>query len=167
MSVGDRNIAIIEYVYRELLGALETDQEIILVDRSLNDRQIWNYIRFKNGDLTEEQYKELREKYSALSKELIDFLVVTYADPLTSLKRDYNSSLALEERSFLNADNINEYNRSLKELEDLLKESVKDLILLDTSSISISDVSVEAASQIMPVMRKQYIKSFKQKYNIE
>lgn len=167
MSVGDRNIAIIEYVYRELLEALETDQEIILVDRSLNDRQIWNYIRFKNGDLTEEQYKELREKYSALSKELIDFLVVTYADPLTSLKRDYNSSLALEERSFLNADNINEYNRSLKELEDLLKESTKNLILLDTSSISISDVSVEAASQIMPVMRKQYIKSFKQKYNIE
>ena len=48
-----------------------------------------------------------------LSKELIDFLVITYAEPLISLKRDYNSSLALEKRNFLNEDNVNEYNNSL------------------------------------------------------
>ena len=34
-------------------------------------------------------------------------------------------------------------------------------------SMSMSDVSVEVDSQIMPAMRKKYIKSFKQKYNLK
>lgn len=45
--------------------------------------------------------------------------------------------------------------------------SVDDSILLDTSSMGMDEVSVEIASQIMPAMRKRYIKSFKQKYNLK
>ena len=100
------------------------------------------------------------------SHQLIDFLVITYAEPLISLKRDYNSSLALEKRNFLNLDNLTEYNRSLRDLQELFKTSVKDSIFLDTGSMSMDEVSVEIASQIMPAMRKRYIKSFKQKYNL-
>ena len=33
--------------------------------------------------------------------------------------------------------------------------------------MDMNDVSVEIASQIMPAMRKRYIKSFKQKYNLK
>lgn len=167
MNLGDSNIAIIEYTYKQLLKLLETDQEIILIDRSLNDRQIWNYIRYVRGDMSKVQYHKAREKYSALSKELIDFLVITYAESLTSLKRDYNLSLALEKRNFLNIENLDEYNKCLKDLEELFKTSVEDSIFLDTTSMNINDVSVEIASQIMPAMRKKYIKSFKQKYNLK
>ena len=45
--------------------------------------------------------------------------------------------------------------------------SVDDSILLDTSSMGMDEVSVEIASQIMLAMRKRYIKSFKQKYNLK
>ena len=117
--------------------------------------------------MPEELYYEITEKYSSISKELIDFLVITYAESLTSLKRDYSSSLALEKRKFLNIDNLDEYNNSLKDIEELFKISVENSILLDTTSMSMSDVSVEVASQIMPAMRKKYIKSFKQKYNLK
>ena len=116
--------------------------------------------------MPENLYYESKEKYSVLSRKLIDFLVVTYAEPLISLKRDYNSSLALEKRTFLNIKNLDEYNRCLKDLEELFKVSVEDSILLDTSSIGMDDVSLEITSQILPVMRKKYIKSFKQKYNL-
>ncbi|MGN1341776.1 MAG: HD domain-containing protein [Bacilli bacterium] len=167
MNLGDSNIAIIEYVYKQLLEALETGQEIIFIDRSLNDRQIWNYRRYVRGDMPEELYLESREKYSAISLKLIDFLVITYAEPLISLKRDYNSNLALEKRNFLNIDNLDEYNRSLRDLQELFESSVEDSILLDTTSMDMNDVSVEIASQIMPAMRKRYIKSFKQKYNLK
>lgn len=167
VSSAESHIAIIEEVTRQLEEALNSDKEIILIDRSINDRQIWNYRRYVRGDMPEEQYYGAREKYSVLSKELIDFLVITYAEPLISLKRDYNSSLALEKRNFLNIDNLNEYNRCLKDLEELLKISVEDSILLDTTSMDMNDVSVEIASQIMPAMRKRYIKSFKQKYNLK
>ncbi|HIT21994.1 MAG TPA: HD domain-containing protein [Candidatus Scybalousia intestinigallinarum] len=163
----ESNIAIIEEVTKQLEDALNSDREIILIDRSINDRQIWNYRRYVRGEMPEEQYQEVKEKYRSISKKLIDFLVITYAEPLTSLRRDYDSSLALEKRNFLNLDNLNEYNNRLKDLEGLLETSVEDSILLDTTSMSMNDVSVEIASQIMPAMRKKYIKSFQQKYDLK
>ena len=93
--------------------------------------------------------------------------MVTYADSLTSLKRDYLTSLSLEKRNFLNVHNIEEYNSSLKDLEDLFKESVDDFVLFDTSSSSLNDVAVEIASKIMSAIRKKYIRSFNDKYNLK
>lgn len=161
------NIAIIEEVTNQLKKELNSDKEIILIDRSINDRQIWNYRKYVRGDIQEEQYQKIRKKYSSISKELIDFLVITYAEPLTSLKRDYNSSLVLEKRNFLNIDNLKEYNNSLKDLEELFENSVEDSLLLDTTNMNMKDVSVDVATNIMPIIRKQYIKNFKIKYNLK
>ncbi|MGN1357761.1 MAG: HD domain-containing protein [Bacilli bacterium] len=167
MSLGDHNIAIAEYVYKQLLEAISPEKEIILIDRSINDRQIWNYRRHLEGEISDSKYREIRDKHLNISKELIDFLVITYAEPLASLKRDYYSSLALEKRNFLNLDNLNEYNESLKDLEELFQQSVDNFILLDTTTMNMSDVSIEIAEQIMTAMRKKYIKSFKKQYNLK
>ena len=164
--VGDRNISIIEYVYKQLLEVLKTNQDIIIIDRSLNDRQIWNYRCYKNGDMNEEDYQNAREKYLTLSRKLIDFLVITYAEPLVSLKRDYNSSLSLEERSFLNIKNIEEFNKCLQDLNELFKNAVESMMSLDTTGMDINNVSIRIAEEIMPVLRKRYIESFKDKYKI-
>ena len=166
MNLGDSNIAIIAEVYKQLQKSLESDKDIILIDRSINDRQIWNYRRYARGDMPEEQYLTARDKYKAISKELIDFLFVTYADSMISLKRDYISSLALEKRNFLNQENIEEYNNCLSTLQGLFSESVDSILLLDTSRMELNDVSIEAASHILPAMRKRYIKSFEQKYDL-
>lgn len=166
-NLEELHISILEEVYKQLQEALNCDKEIILIDRSLNDRQIWNYRRYLKGEFSENKYQEIKEKYKNISKELIDFLVITYADSLTSLKRDYLSSLSLEKRNFLNTHNIDEYNSSLKDLEDLFNESVDDFLLFDTSSSSLNDVAVEVASKIMPAMRKKYIRSFNDKYNLK
>ena len=167
VSSTESNIAIIEEVTNQLENALDSDVDIILVDRSINDRQIWNYRRYLRGNMPEDIYKQAKDKYSLISQKLTDILVITYADSLTALKRDYNSSLALEKRRFLNIDNLNEYNKSLDDLNELLKTTVKDLIFLDTTSININDVSVKIASQIMSVLRKQYIENFKLKYSLK
>lgn len=166
-SLEELHISILEEVYEQLQEALNCGNEIILVDRSLNDRQIWNYRRYLKGEFSENKYQEIKKKYKKISKDLIDFLVVTYADSLTSLKRDYLTSLSLEKRNFLNVHNIEEYNSSLKDLEDLFKESVDDFVLFDTSSSSLNDVAVEVASKIMPAIRKKYIRSFNDKYNLK
>ena len=166
MSLGDSNIIILEEVYKQLQDALELDKDIILIDRSINDRQIWNYRRYRNGEMPGEQYFEVREKYKEISKELIDFLLITFTDPITSLKRDYLSSLALEQRSFLNEKNIADYNSCLHDLQELFSESVDSFYLIDTSHIDINDVASNAAFNILPVMRKKYIKSFERKYNL-
>ncbi len=166
MSLGDSNIIILDEVYKQLQDALKLDKDIILIDRSINDRQIWNYRRYKNGEMSGEQYFEVREKYKEISKELIDFLLITFTNPITSLKRDHLSSLALEQRSFLNEKNIADYNSCLHDLQELFSESVDSFYLIDTSHIDINDVASNAAFNILPVMRKKYIKSFERKYNL-
>lgn len=167
LSSSDFNIAILKEVTNQLKDIINSGREIILIDRSINDRQIWNYRRYKKGDIDLKTYEELRDKYSLISKKLIDFLVITYADALTSIKRDYNSSLALEQRHFLNKNNIDEYNDSLNNLQELFKNNPDNYLLLDTSLMDINDVAITVADKIMPVMRKKYIDSFKQKYNIK
>ena len=167
MKLGDSHIAIMEEVHKQLLNAIDSWKEIILIDRSINDRQMWNYRGFVRGDMPEEQYLTSRDKLSAISKELVDFLVITYAEPLISLKRDYLSSLALEPRRFLNVDNIEEYNNSLKALKELFYKSVDAVTFLDTSNMNINEVSTKVASQILTTMREKYIESFKQKYDLK
>jgi thymidylate kinase len=162
----DSNLAIIEETVKQLQDEINTKKDIIIVDRSINDRQIWNYIRYKKNDMDTKMYNELQLKYKEISKELIDVLVITYADPITSLKRDYNSSLALEKRSFLNNENITEYNDSVKDLKELFENSVNSLILVDTSNINMNDLSIKVACEVMNVMRSKYIESFKKKYKL-
>lgn len=166
MNLSDRHIAILEAVYKQLQNAISSGKDIILIDRSINDRQMWNYRRFIRGEMSEEQYYAARDKFSVISKELIDFLVITYADPIISLKRDYLSSLALEPRRFLNVNNIEEYNNSLNALQELFSESVDCMMFFDTSNMSMNDLSIAVTSQMLPVMRKKYIKSFQQKHNL-
>lgn len=161
---GDRNIAIIEEVHKQLLNSIKSDLDIILIDRSINDRQIWNYRRFTGGYMPQKQYQEAREKYLSVSKELIDFLVITYTDSLTCIKRDYNSSLSLEKRNFLNIKNVDEYNKALFGVKDLFDESVENSYLLDTTNMALNDISVQVASQIMPIMRQKYIDNLKMIY---
>lgn len=161
------NMAIIKETTKQLESAIKLDTDIILIDRSINDRQIWNYRRYLRKDIDEKTYLEAKEKYSKISSKLIDFLVITYADAIVSLKRDYNSSLALEKRTFLNTENINEYNNSLNALQELFNNSVKNFILLDTSYMNMDDVSIDIAEKIMIAMRQKYIDSFKEKYNLK
>ena len=166
LSPVDKNIAIIEEVAKELQEALTLNKDLILIDRSLNDRQIWNYRLLVNQKIDKAKYQELRQKYLNLSKELIDVLVIMYTDPLTSLKRDYLASLALEKRSFLNMDNIESFNESLKALDGLFNEAVLEKIIVDTTNMNLNDAEVFVASKILPVMRTRYLKEFKDKNNV-
>lgn len=166
MNFLDGNIAIVDEVCKQLQESLKSDRDIILVDSFINDRQIWNYRRYIKGDMSCSQYFSVRDKYQAISKDLIDFLFIMYADSLVSLKRDYISSLSLEKENFLNQENVEEYNNCLNKLQTLFSESVRSMFLIDTSNTELNDVSFEAALQILPVMRRRYIKTFEQKYGL-
>lgn len=48
----------------------------------------------------------------------------------------------------------------------MFSESTDSILLLDTSKIELNDVYVEAAFRILYAMRKRYIKSFEQKYDL-
>ena len=159
------HIAIKDAVKAQLEEAVKHDYDVILVDRSINDRQVWNHRRYLKSKIDENIYLEAKEKFSKDSKSLIDFLLVTYADSLTSVKRDYQNSLALEERKFINDANIEEYNFSLMSLHELFSDSVGDYVYIDTSEISKEEVTIKAVNLILTAMRNLYLGSFIQEVN--
>lgn len=159
----ERNIKILKETLKFLKKEIEQDKEIILIDRSINDRLIWN----NRKSIKQEIPEDINQEYNKIAKDLIDFLVITYTDAVTSLKRDYNNSLALEQRNFLNEENINEYNTSLKQLEETFKNNIKDTLIIDTTTKNQKDTQVETAQEIMKSMRKEYIKSIKKEYKLK
>ena len=106
-------------------------------------------------------------KYIHISHEFIDFLVITYANALTAVKRDYVKSLALEERRFINEQNIEEYNNSLRKLRTFLETTTQNFLFLDTDYMNIDDTPIEVASQVLPLIRKKYIKNFEERYHLK
>lgn len=161
MSNWEANIAIVEEVEKQLLEAANLENtDIVLIDRSINDRQIWNYRRYEKDNIKLEEYLKYRNKYYELSREFIDVLVITYADSIVSLKRDYLNSLALEKRRFLNTQNIEEYNKYLQVLDEMFSESAKLTCIINTSDKEINDVVIKVVHDIMVKMRKCYIEAF-------
>ena len=72
MGIDKINICLIEETLKQLQDVINQESDIIMIDRSLNDRMIWNHGRMIENDMTEEQYHQLLAKYPAHSKELID-----------------------------------------------------------------------------------------------
>ena len=166
-SRGGKHIKIVEEVLNQLLCEINSNNDIVLIDRSLNDRQIWNYMCYMDYCFDKNTYDRLRDKYVSLSKNMIDFLVITYASSGVSLRRDYINSLSLDERNFLNINNIDRYNDCLRDLDGLLKKSVDSYLPIDTSLLSVRDTGVIVASNVVKTMRKKYIDKFKSNYEIK
>lgn len=159
-SVEDLCVAIIEESEKQIRTALNRENDIILIDRSLTDRAIWNYQKLLENEMSEEKYKEITKKYSQISSELIDMLIVTYVDSNNCLKRDYINHLALEERKFLNIKNIENYNNAMIEITKKIDQNIETVYKIDTTNILLRDSSVNIAENIMPTIRKKYIKTF-------
>ncbi len=152
------NTEIPKYVLKQLEESISNKPDIIIIDRSLFDRLIWvDRLHLKDG-MSKEEYEEYKKLYIPLIKDKIDIIIATYTDALTSLKRDYFAHLSLEKRSFLNETNVNEYNHSLLNMQELTKSEEINLYLFDTTNINQRELSFEVAETILKDMKKKYIK---------
>ena len=159
------NTKIPEYVLAQLEEALSSNTDIIMIDRSLLDRMIWADRLYLKDGFTKEEYDAYIQKYIPIIKEKIDCIVATYVDSMTSLKRDYFANLSLEKRNFLNIQNIEEYNTSLNNIEEISKKEGINLHVFDTSNKSQRDISILATEAILSDMRDEYIKELNLKLN--
>lgn len=107
--------------------------------------------------MNEEEYNNYKELYLPLIKEYIDIIISTYADPLTTLKRDYENSLAIEERHFLNYNNLEEYNNSLLNMYNLIVDNDINIMLYDTSYSNQRDLSFDVCNKILNDMKNKYL----------
>ena len=159
------NIEIPKYVLKDLDDAINRKYDIIIVDRSLFDRLIWVDRLFLKKGMSDEEYNEYKSTYIPLIKEKINIIVSLYTDSLTCLKRDYHANLSLENRTFLNEDNVNEYNKSLLNMEKLsIKENI-NFKMFDTTNKNQREISFEVIDSILSDMKKYYLSLVIKEFN--
>ena len=159
------NTEIPKYVLKELEETIDKEPDIIIIDRSLFDRMIWVDRLYKKNGMLIEEYNNYIKEYVPIIKQKIDIIISTYTDSLTSLKRDYNANLSLEKRTFLNEQNINEYNYSLLKMKKLSEKERINLHIIDTTEKSEREVSFEVVDTILSNMRKEYLSRINKEYN--
>ncbi len=159
------NTEIPKYVLKQLEESINRNPDIIIIDRSLFDRLIWVDRLVLKAGMSKEEYTEYKNLYIPLIKEKIDIIISTYTDSLTALKRDYNANLSLEKRSFLNETNVDEYNKSLLNMEQLCKNEQINFKLFDTTSKNQREISFEVIDFILEDMRKNLLEKVKKEFN--
>lgn len=159
------NTEIPKYALENLNMAIDKNNDIILIDRSLFDRMIWmDRLYIKNG-VTEREYNDYIDKYTKIINDKIDIVIGLYTDSLTSLRRDYTANASLEKRTFLSEDNINEYNNSLMNMKKLSNKENINFYLFDTTNKSERDISFEVLDTILTDMRSKYISILNETFN--
>jgi len=151
------NTEIPKYVLKQLEEAINNKPDIIIIDRSLFDRLIWVDRLYNKKGMSKEEYIEYKKTYIPLIQQKINIIIATYTDSLTALKRDYNAHLSLEKRSFLNEDNVNEYNTALLDMHALAIEEDINFYFFDTTSKNTREISFEIADVILKNLRNEYI----------
>ena len=164
LSKYEINIKIAKKIEEQLDEVLNLNYDVILIDRSLFDRVVWMNRLLKNNQMNIEQYNEYINYYKDKISKYIDIIVMLYADSLSSLKRDYHNSLTLEDRRFLNIENIEQYNEAMqiseKELTDL-----NSVFKVDTSNINQNESSYMVSDKVLSKMRNKYIKTLNNQIN--
>ncbi len=159
------NFEIPRYVKEELECEIKKENDIILIDRSLFDRLIWVDRLHLKGELKKEEYEEYKKEYVPMIKNKIDIIIGTYTDATTAIKRDYKAYLSLEKRSFLNEENVNEYNTSLINIEKLSKKENINFYLFDTTNKSQRECTIDITNKILDCIKTKYIDELKKEYS--
>lgn len=151
------NEIIIEEIVKNIDIERNSKSDILFIDRGIFDRLVWMHRSYIQKAVTEELYDNFINKYLIESKDKIDSLILTYAIEKEALKRDYIHSLSLEQRSFLNISNLEEYNRALVESEVLFEEISPNIHFIDTTFKTTDEVSFEVANNILNDIENYYI----------
>lgn len=159
------NTEIPKYVLKQLEESINRNPDIIIIDRSLFDRLIWVDRLVLKAGMSKEEYTAYKNLYIPLIKEKIDIIISTYTDSLTALKRDYNANLSLEKRTFLNEKNVDEYNKSLLNMEQLSRQEQINFKLFDTTSKNQREISFEVIDFILENMKNNLLEKVKKEFN--
>ena len=126
---------------------------------------VWMDRLYSKNGVSKEEYDNYINEYVPIIKNKIDIVIGTYTDSLTSLRRDYTANVALEKRSFLSEDNVNEYNNSLLNMKMLTEKENINFYMFDTTNKSEREISFEVVDTILNNMRTYYINKLNEEFN--
>ncbi len=130
--------------------------DLILCDRGAIDPFIWYDMYYQLGMISRTDYLAFLNKMKE-PKNYIDYFYGLYADEKEAMKRDYLSSISIEERSTMSTDNVMRYNASLLRTLPQIEDYTDQSRIIDTSSLEIMEPSITIADEIIDTIKGLYL----------
>lgn len=145
-AISDRykfNKLLRDFAFGQVSDFSKKTTNIVLCDRGYLDPYIWmiQAVDFADDGQRGDFEAEV-EVLSEFNKRVHSILFSLYAQPFESIRRDYVSSLSLEDRKFIREENLVRYNDALMKMQPVFESYNSAYHFIDTSNKSIMDVSI-------------------------
>lgn len=140
-----------DYINKNLNGS-----DLILCDRGIIDPIIWYDMYYQLGMVNRDKYLEFLNKMRK-PENYINYFYGLYVDETEAMKRDYLSSISIEERSTMSRDNVERYNASLLRSLPKIEDYTHDSKVIDTSNLEIMEPSMQIADEILDKIKRLYL----------
>ena len=144
----------------DLINEKITNNEIIICDRGVIDTFIWYNMYYKDSLMNKDRYELFMNNLKNL-RNYENYFYALYTSSYESMRRDYISSLCLDERTTMNKENIEKYNASLAEVIPLINENVNGCDFYDTTNMDRIGASMKVAEDIFAKIKIKYLGDIK------
>lgn len=140
----------------ELLENIETDTDIIIVDRGIFDALVWLRLQLQRGELTAKESRTI-EHFLLLErwKSLIDLSVVMSVNANTAMKREVSQRITKKPGSIMNPDVLGNITRSVRAAVREYRSQFPELLNIDTSrSKSVRESNTSLANKMVDALEE-------------
>jgi len=139
----------------ELLANVETETDIIIVDRGILDALVWLGLQIKRGELTEEEARTFKD-FMLLERwrSLIDFAAVMTVSAECALVRETGDRLSRKPGSIMNPSVLQSIRDSVDEVVRENEKRFGRVVKLDTTGKKFKESGVELANSVLDALEE-------------
>lgn len=134
----------------QVLGQLDTDCDVLLLDRGFFDALVWLELQDRRGQLTPDE-KKIFEQFVLLDRwrRLTDLTLVLVVDPSVSMQRENSGRILPRKGSIMKPDNLTTYNDVLDGVTQRHSGSF-DLVRVDSKETGPIESALALLEKILP-----------------
>jgi predicted NUDIX family phosphoesterase len=134
----------------ELLANVDTETDLIIVDRGLFDALVWLTLQSQRGEVTAAEAKTI-ENFLLLERwrTLIDLAVVMNVNPEQAIARENSQRISAKPGSIMNPDVLSAISESVETTVERYGSKFGDVIIHDTTGEDVRQSNVRLAGKII------------------
>ncbi len=119
-----------------MLVLLDSNNDVVLIDRGFFDSMSWFYWMRNSGRLTEGEFNNI-DHFMCMDRwaSLIDIVFILIVNYETAREREFIDLLTLKTDSIMNERVIKQYNHALNEAQEHIKKKFRFIDLIDTTKL--------------------------------
>ena len=144
------NIWTFSNMLSNLIESLDSDFEVVIVDRGIFDSLVWINWFYQNGGISKSDYRRIMS-YILLDKWAgnIDVIVSLSTDPITSLEREFKDQITMKKGEIMNETVLQSFVTILQKCEEDYETRFKKIIKLNTTTLKPIESVTTSARQVL------------------